>query len=243
MFCYQVQLCVARLLVAVISQRIVQVGSDVFNDSCQTTLTYFWSATSPTCPSDSFASGNVCRPASDLCDVPETCTGNSVICPGDNGTVRGTSYVCSSTSACRPFVQTCDGKRTKCPAPITGYTMKCVDTCYRCRVPMVDSVTPSGLIQGKSKTDQDWRIVNTLNSKQCVIGLGACSSWVELDPSTCLGTNACIRNICPNRKALSNVTSSSTSTPCNFECIHSHDGALKSDLCNPTVWADQPDWQ
>lgn len=61
-------------------------------------------------------STTVCRPASDVCDAAETCTGSSAGCPADG--VAATGTVCrASTGSCDPEEQ-CDGTATACPADL-----------------------------------------------------------------------------------------------------------------------------
>ncbi len=67
------------------------------------------------CPADTFTpAGTLCRPGVGACDQPESCTGSSNACPAD--------VVAPSGRLCRPGVgacdraESCDGASTACPA-------------------------------------------------------------------------------------------------------------------------------
>lgn len=49
-----------------------------------------------TCVSENLPSGVVCRPAADLCDVPETCTGFNPDCPADLRKDNGYTFKCGT---------------------------------------------------------------------------------------------------------------------------------------------------
>src|SRR5690606_29263154 len=60
--------------------------------------------------------GTICRLAADLCDVAESCTGTSPVCPAD--AVAPPTTVCRpAADACDP-AESCDGTSIACPADI-----------------------------------------------------------------------------------------------------------------------------
>ena len=59
-------------------------------------------------------SGSVCRAATGACDVAETCSGTSLICPNDAVAVLGS--VCRSANGACDVPETCDGATKACPA-------------------------------------------------------------------------------------------------------------------------------
>src|SRR5207253_535833 len=59
-------------------------------------------------------SGAVCRPAAGFCDVDESCTGSSTVCPAD--VFKSSSTVCrASAGECDP-AEHCTGTSATCPA-------------------------------------------------------------------------------------------------------------------------------
>ena len=69
---------------------------------------------SPTCmfePADT-----ICRPATDVCDVPETCTGTSAPCPPD--AFAATSVVCRSAAGICDVTEACPGDGPACPPDV-----------------------------------------------------------------------------------------------------------------------------
>src|SRR5207237_987485 len=59
-------------------------------------------------------SGAVCRPAAGSCDVDESCTGSSTVCPAD--AFQSSSTVCrASAGECDP-AENCPGNGPNCPA-------------------------------------------------------------------------------------------------------------------------------
>ena len=57
------------------------------------------------------AAGTACRAAGGACDVPETCSGSSSVCPAD---ARSTASCRPSAGAC-DVAESCDGVHTDCP--------------------------------------------------------------------------------------------------------------------------------
>src|SRR5207244_2696427 len=58
--------------------------------------------------------GGVCRAAAGVCDVDETCTGSSTVCPADG--FQSSSTVCrASAGECDP-AEHCTGTSASCPA-------------------------------------------------------------------------------------------------------------------------------
>jgi hypothetical protein len=58
----------------------------------------YCTGTSNDCQDDTFLPDtSVCRPGIDMCDIPETCTGSSPICPPDLRNDLGYTYKCSTT--------------------------------------------------------------------------------------------------------------------------------------------------
>jgi hypothetical protein len=60
------------------------------------------------------ASGQTCRPTAGTCDVAETCTGSSGLCPAD--AIRPTGFVCRPVAGECDLDEQCDGVTTACPA-------------------------------------------------------------------------------------------------------------------------------
>ena len=55
-----------------------------------------------------------CRPSAGICDVAETCTGDSVDCPADG--VRDGTFVCRAASGACDVAEACTGAAAACPA-------------------------------------------------------------------------------------------------------------------------------
>src|SRR5438552_15174903 len=74
--------------------------------------------TSTTCQHLAGNAGAVCRAATDLCDLPEKCTGTSVTCPADNGPgdVQVAGTVCRAAAGPCDMAESCDGTNKSCPA-------------------------------------------------------------------------------------------------------------------------------
>jgi len=60
------------------------------------------------------SSGSVCRAQNGLCDVAETCSGTSLVCPAD--AVAPLGSVCRSAPGACDVPETCDGTTKVCPA-------------------------------------------------------------------------------------------------------------------------------
>lgn len=58
--------------------------------------------------------GQICRPAVGLCDLPESCVGTSTVCPPDNLVPAGTSCRLSRAPSCDPE-ERCMGTTALCP--------------------------------------------------------------------------------------------------------------------------------
>jgi len=62
------------------------------------------------------APGSQCRASADLCDAPESCDGQSALCPADAPAAAG--FTCrGSTGPCDP-AESCDGIAFTCPADV-----------------------------------------------------------------------------------------------------------------------------
>lgn len=60
--------------------------------------------------------GITCRAATDLCDVAETCTGSSSVCPSDGVASVGT--VCRGAAGACDVAETCSGSSKSCPPDV-----------------------------------------------------------------------------------------------------------------------------
>ncbi len=60
------------------------------------------------------AAGTVCRAAAGSCDVAETCTGTSTVCPADK--LRSRSYTCRAAAGPCDAAEKCSGSSVTCPA-------------------------------------------------------------------------------------------------------------------------------
>ena len=60
------------------------------------------------------AAATVCRPAADVCDVAESCSGSSGACPADG--FKPASFVCRGTAGLCDIAETCTGSSASCPA-------------------------------------------------------------------------------------------------------------------------------
>jgi hypothetical protein len=60
------------------------------------------------------AAGTVCRAMAGACDVAETCTGTSEICPADK--LRSRSYTCRASTGPCDVAEKCSGSSVTCPA-------------------------------------------------------------------------------------------------------------------------------
>src|SRR5207244_1349593 len=58
--------------------------------------------------------GAVCRPAAGFCDVDETCTGSSTVCPAD--AFKSSSVVCRASAGECDLTDHCTGTSANCPA-------------------------------------------------------------------------------------------------------------------------------
>jgi hypothetical protein len=72
-----------------------------------------------TCSALAAPNAVVCRPASDLCDAPETCQAGSKLCPPD--TVSAAGKVCRAAVGVCDVAEACDGTNAACPAD--GFAM------------------------------------------------------------------------------------------------------------------------
>jgi hypothetical protein len=59
-------------------------------------------------------SSTVCRPAAGVCDVTETCTGDTIVCPADS--FASSATVCRSSAGVCDLAETCTGSSAPCPA-------------------------------------------------------------------------------------------------------------------------------
>jgi len=60
------------------------------------------------------AAATVCRPAADVCDLAETCSGSSGVCPAD--AFKPSSTVCRATAGVCDVAENCTGSSAACPA-------------------------------------------------------------------------------------------------------------------------------
>src|SRR5204863_3736224 len=58
----------------------------------------------------------VCRPSAGACDVAETCTGATFVCPPD--AFEPTTTVCRLATVTCDISETCDGSSAACPADV-----------------------------------------------------------------------------------------------------------------------------
>jgi hypothetical protein len=65
------------------------------------------------CTEEPGHAGDVCRPATSVCDVAEVCSGTSVECPPDKVNVAGTP--CRAAISVCDVTELCDGERPYCP--------------------------------------------------------------------------------------------------------------------------------
>lgn len=72
------------------------------------------SGASAACVHPAGHAGVACRPAADVCDVAETCTGVSVTCPADAFTTSGTE--CRASAGACDLAEACTGSSAGCPA-------------------------------------------------------------------------------------------------------------------------------
>ncbi|KAJ5632509.1 hypothetical protein N7490_008848 [Penicillium lividum] len=105
------------------------------------------------------SSGTVCRASTGVCDIAETCTGNSSACPSDEYKKDGTS--CGSS-----------GQGLACASG------QCTSRDYQCRS-VIGSVLSS---------NDSWACGNT-NAPSCMIVCGAPSIAAEYGSSTCIEMN------------------------------------------------------
>lgn len=85
--------------------------------------------------------GDVCRPASGVCDVAETCTGASDTCPGD--AVREDTFLCRGLGGECDIEEFCDGVTKDCPADVVvAENTPCTDDGTSCTIDICDGVSP-----------------------------------------------------------------------------------------------------
>jgi hypothetical protein len=68
---------------------------------------------SGTCEHSMAPSGTTCRPAIDVCDAPEQCTGSSTVCPADS--YASASQLCRAAAGPCDAPEYCTGTSTLCP--------------------------------------------------------------------------------------------------------------------------------
>ena len=137
--------------------------------------------------------GTVCRPATDQCDLAETCTGASVECPADQCQPNGTS--CDDGDACTTG-ETCQECACGGVTPtVCGPCETCVAT-GGCVVAPRDGckrVTPMTIRTFKSQLKLKDMIVDTFDSLDWRWKKGDRTTLAELgDPTTETGYTFCI---------------------------------------------------
>ena len=87
-------------------------------------------------------SGTVCRSASDDCDVPATCDGETSVCPPNP--FKGTAVVCREAVGDCDIPETCTGSSANCPADtLKPFGTVCSEDGNLCTVDLCDGVGPS----------------------------------------------------------------------------------------------------
>lgn len=79
------------------------------------------------------AAGTVCRSAAGPCDVAETCSGTSEVCPADK--LRSRSYTCRTAAGPCDVAEKCSGSSSACPADkLASNTVVCRAAAGSCDV-------------------------------------------------------------------------------------------------------------
>jgi hypothetical protein len=68
------------------------------------------------CEEEPKPQGTVCRAATDVCDQPEVCDGQTFNCPADSAR-KPAGTECRAASAACDLAETCDGVNASCPPP------------------------------------------------------------------------------------------------------------------------------
>lgn len=87
------------------------------------------------------AAAQVCRAASGVCDVAESCTGSSDTCPADD--VRPDTFVCRGSGGECDIVEFCDGATKDCAADVlVDEDTPCTDDGTSCTIDICNGVSP-----------------------------------------------------------------------------------------------------
>jgi MYXO-CTERM domain-containing protein len=157
---------------------------------CQACSTASGATTNGTCAT--LSSATVCRAADGDCDVAESCTGSSAICPAD--AVADSSVVCRSSDGDCDLAEYCDGTNKACPINVLA------NANTECRAKQGNCDVAENCTGISARCPDDLAVTCTAIDECHVAGTcaeqtGACTRPIKNDGTACT-IGACSAGVC-----------------------------------------------